>query len=90
MHCQQFSCCGFPDRRRDHPGVGEGRLDYESGLSLYPAARLHVLWLGYLYRTLNQEATRQPGNEFSFLPEIGGISLFGGAGGKLVFDWVFG
>jgi hypothetical protein len=33
--------------------VGEGRFDYESGLSLYPAARLHVLWLGYLYRTLN-------------------------------------
>lgn len=84
-----FPVVDFPIEAEIIP-VGEGRFDYESGLSLYPAARLHVLGLGYRYRTLNQETTRQPRNEVSFLPEIGGTSLFGGAGGKLVFDWVFG
>ena len=89
----KFPVVDFPIDAEIIP-VGEGQFDYEfwleSGLSLYPLPAYTVLWLGYRYRTLNEETTRRPGNEFTFLAEIGGTSLLGGAGGKLVLDGVFG
>lgn len=74
--------------------VGEGQWDYEawleSGISLWPLPLYSVVWLGYRWRTLNQETTREPGDEFTFLGEVGGTSLIGGLGGKVVVDGIFG
>ena len=74
--------------------VGEGQWDYEawleSGISLWPLPAYSVLWLGYRWRTINEDTTRRPGNEFTFLAEFGGTSILGGLGGKLVADGIFG
>ena len=74
--------------------VGEGQWDYEawleSGVSLWPLPLYSVVWVGYRWRTLNQETTREPGDEFTFLAEVGGTSLIGGLGGKVVVDGIFG
>lgn len=74
--------------------VGEGQWDYEawleSGLSLYPLPAYTVVWLGYRRRTLNTTTTRDPGDEVAFLAELGGTELFGGLGGKVVVDGIFG
>ena len=70
--------------------VGEGQWDYEAwveaGLSLYPLPAYAVLWLGRRWRTLNQETTRHPGDEFLLLAEFGVTSLVGSFGGKVVLD----
>ncbi len=74
--------------------VGEGQWDYEvwleSGLSLWPFPAYSVLWLGYRWRALNEETTRDPGDELTFLAEFGGTSLIGGLGAKAVLDGIFG
>lgn len=74
--------------------VGEGQVDYEvwleSGLSLWPLPAYAVVWAGYRWRTLNDETTRDPGDEFAFLAEFGGTSLAGPFGGKVVADGIFG
>lgn len=45
--------------------VGERQWDYEawleSGISLWPLPLYSVVWLGYRWRTLNEETTRDPG-----------------------------
>ena len=74
--------------------LGEGQWDYEawleSGVSLWPLPLYSVVWLGYRWRTLNETTTRDPGNEFTFLAELGGTSLVGGLGAKVVVDGIFG
>ena len=74
--------------------LGEGQWDYEAwletGISLWPLPAYSVLWLGYRWRTLNEETTRDPGDEFTFLAEFGGTELVGGLGGKVVVDGLFG
>lgn len=74
--------------------VGEGQWDYEawleSGISLWPLPLYSVVWLGYRWRTLNEETTREPGDEVTFLAEIGGTEWVGGLGGKIVVDGIFG
>lgn len=74
--------------------VGEGQWDYEawleSGVSLWPLPLYSIVWLGYRWRTLNEETTRKPGDELTFLAEFGGTSLVGGLGGKVVVDGIFG
>lgn len=74
--------------------VGEGQWDYEawleSGISLWPLPLYSVAWVGYRWRTLNEETTRRPGDEFTFLAEFGGTSIVGGLGGKVVLDGIFG
>jgi len=74
--------------------VGQGQWDYEawleSGLSLWPLPVYSTLWLGYRWRTLNEETTRRPGDEFTFLAEVGATNLVGGLGGKIVADAIFG
>lgn len=70
--------------------VGEGQWDYEAwleaGVSLYPLPAYAVLWLGRRWRTLNQETTRDPGDEFLLLAEFGVTSVVGRLGGKVVVD----
>ncbi len=74
--------------------VGEGQWDYEawleSGVSLWPLPLYSVVWLGYRWRTLNEETTREPGDEVTFLAEFGGTGWIGGLGGKVVLDGIFG
>lgn len=74
--------------------VGEGQFDYEvwveSGISLYPLPLYSVVWLGHRWRALNEETTRDPGDEFAFLAEVGGTSLAGPIGAKVVSDGIFG
>ena len=74
--------------------VGEGQWDYEawleSGISFWPMPLYSVVWVGYRWRTLNQETTRDPGDEFTFLAEIGGTEWIGGLGAKVVADGIFG
>lgn len=74
--------------------VGEGQWDYEawleSGISLWPLPLYAVAWLGYRWRTLNEETTREPGDEVTFLAELGGTEWVGGVGGKIVLDGIFG
>jgi len=74
--------------------VGEGQWDYEawleSGISLWPLPLYSVAWVGYRWRTLNDETTREPGDEFTFLAEFGGTELLGGLGAKAVVDGIFG
>jgi hypothetical protein len=74
--------------------VGEGQWDYEvwleGGLSLWPLPAYSVLWLGYCWREINDETTRDPGDELTFLAELGGTSLIGGLGAKAVGDGIFG
>lgn len=74
--------------------VGEGQWDYEawleSGISLWPLPLYSVVWLGYRWRTLNEETTREPGDEVTFLAELGGTEWLGGLGGKVVVDGIFG
>jgi len=74
--------------------VGEGQWDYEawleSGISLWPLPLYSVVWVGYRWRGLNESTTREPGDEFTFLGEVGGTSLIGGLGGKVVVDGIFG
>lgn len=74
--------------------VGEGQWDYEawleSGISLWPMPLYSVLWVGYRWRTLNEETTREPGDEITFLAEVGGTDWIGGVGGKVVVDGIFG
>ncbi len=74
--------------------VGEGQWDYEawleSGISLWPLPLYSVVWLGYRWRTLNEETTREPGDEVTFLAEFGGTDWVGGLGGKIVLDGIFG
>lgn len=74
--------------------VGEGQWDYEawleSGISLWPMPLYSVVWLGYRWRTLNEETTREPGDEVTFLAEVGGTEWVGGLGGKIVLDGIFG
>jgi len=74
--------------------VGEGQWDYEawleSGISLWPLPLYSVVWLGYRWRTLNEETTREPGDELTFLAEVGGTELLEGLGGKIVVDGIFG
>ena len=74
--------------------VGEGQWDYEAwletGLSLWPLPIYSVLWVGYRWRTLNETTTRDPGDELTFLAEVGATSVLGGLGGKVVVDGIFG
>lgn len=74
--------------------VGEGQWDYEAwlegGLSLWPLPLYSVVWLGYRWRTLNEETTRDPGDELALLAEMGGTDLVGRLGGKVVVDGFFG
>lgn len=74
--------------------VGEGQWDYEawleSGISLWPLPLYSVVWLGYRWRTLNEKTTREPGDEVTFLAEVGGTDWVGGLGGKVVVDAIFG
>ncbi len=74
--------------------VGEGQFDYEawieSGASFYPLPLYSALWIGYRWRTLNEETTRRPGDEVVFLAEVGSTDVFGGVGGKVVVDGIFG
>lgn len=74
--------------------VGEGQFDHEvwleSGISLYPLPLYSVVWLGHRWRGLNQETTRDPGDEVAFLAEFGGTSLLGPVGVKLLADGIFG
>jgi Putative MetA-pathway of phenol degradation len=74
--------------------VGEGQWDYEvwleSGISLWPLPAYSVVWLGYRFRAINEKTTRDPGDELTFLAELGGTSLVGGLGGKVVVDGIFG
>lgn len=74
--------------------VGEGQWDYEawleSGISLWPLPLYSVVWLGYRWRTLNETTTREPGDEITFLAEVGGTEWLGGLGGKVVVDGFFG
>lgn len=74
--------------------VGEGQFDYElwleSGLSLYPLPLYTVVWLGHRWRARNDETTRDPGDEFAFLAEVGGTGLVGPVGVKIVADGIFG
>jgi len=73
--------------------VGEGQWDHEAwleaGASFWPAPAYAVLWLGYRWRTLNEDTTRDPGDERLLLAEVGG-SVTSSLGGKLVLDGVFG
>lgn len=73
--------------------VGEGQWDYEAwiegGVSLWPVPAYGVLWLGYRWRAINDETTRDPGDERMLLAELGG-TLFGPLGGKVVVDGIFG
>jgi outer membrane putative beta-barrel porin/alpha-amylase len=89
----KFPVNDFPINAEVIP-VGEGQFDYElwleSGLSLWPLPAYTVVWLGYRWRTINTETTRKPGNEFTFLAEVGGTSLIGGLGSKVVVDGLFG
>lgn len=74
--------------------VGEGQWDYEawleSGLSLYPLPAYTVVWVGYRWRSLNEQTTRKPGDEVTFLAEVGGTEWLGGLGGKIVVDGILG
>lgn len=74
--------------------LGEGQWDYEAwlegGISLWPLPLYSVAWLGYRWRTLNETTTREPGDELTFLAEIGGTQLIGGLGGKVVTEGLFG
>lgn len=74
--------------------IGEGQWDYEAwlegGISLWPLPLYSVVWLGYRWRTLNEETTREPGDEVTFLAELGGTEWVGGLGGKVVVDGIFG
>ena len=73
--------------------VGEGQWDYEAwfeaGVSFWPIPAYGVLWLGHRWRATNRETTRDPGDEFAFLAELGG-TLLGPLGGKVVIDAIFG
>ena len=73
--------------------VGEGQWDYEAwlegGASLYPIPAYVVVWAGYRWRALNEETTRDPGDERALLAEIGG-TLAGPLGAKVVMDAIFG
>lgn len=73
--------------------VGEGQWDYEAwleaGVSFWPIPAYGVLWLGRRWRAMNTETTRDPGDEFTFLAELGG-TLVGPLGGKIVLDAIFG
>ena len=73
--------------------VGEGQWDYEAwletGVSLWPVPAYAVLWLGYRWRSLNAESTRDPGDERVLLAELGG-SLSGPLGAKLTVDALLG
>lgn len=73
--------------------VGEGQWDYEAwleaGVSLWPLPAYGVLWLGHRWRAINDETTRDPGNEIAVLAEFGG-TLAGRLGGKVVLDAIFG
>jgi len=74
--------------------VGEGQFDFEAwlegGISLWPLPAYSVVWVGYRWRFENEETTRKPGDEFAFLAEVGGTSLIGGLGGKVVVDGILG
>ena len=56
--------------------VGEGQWDYEAwleaGASFWPIPAYGVLWRGHRWRATNNEATRDPGDEYAFLAELGG------------------
>jgi len=71
--------------------VGEGQWDYEAwleaGVSLWPLPAYSVVWLGHRWRAMNSETTRDPGDEFMFLAELG---VTGRVGGKVVLDGIFG
>jgi len=73
--------------------VGEGQWDHEAwleaGTSFWPVPAYGVVWLGYRWRLENEETTRDPGNEFLFLAELGG-TVGAGLGGKVVLDGIFG
>ncbi len=73
--------------------VGEGQWDYEGwlevGASFWPIPAYGVLWLGRRWRAMNDETTRDPGDEFAFLAELGG-TFVGSLGGKVVLDVIFG
>lgn len=73
--------------------VGEGQWDYEAwleaGASFWPIPAYGVLWLGCRWRAMNSETTRDPGDEFPLLAELGGTFL-GPLGGKIVLDAIFG
>ncbi len=78
---------------RDVIPVGEGQWDYEAwletGISLWPLPAYGVLWIGYRWRTLNESTTVDPGDERTFLAELGG-TIAGSLGAKIVLDAVFG
>jgi hypothetical protein len=73
--------------------VGEGQWDYEAwleaGASFWPIPAYGVLWLGHRWRATNNATTRDPGDEYAFLAELGG-TLKGSLGGKVVIDAIFG
>lgn len=73
--------------------VGEGQWDYEAwlegGASFWPIPAYAVLWVGYRWRALNSETTRDPGDERTLLAEVGG-TFAGPLGGKVVLDAIFG
>lgn len=74
--------------------VGEGQWDYEawleSGISLWPHPLYSVVWVGYRWRSLNEETTRDPGDEIALLAEVGGTGWVGGLGAKIVLHGIFG
>ena len=73
--------------------LGEGQWDHEvwleSGLSLWPLPAYSVVWLGYRFRSANEDRSTDPGDEVTFLAEFGGTSLVGGLGAKLGVDGTF-
>ena len=66
----------------------EARL--EVGASFWPIPAYGVLWLGRRWRQMNTETTRDPGDEFALLAELGGTLAGGPFGGKIVLDAIFG
>ena len=61
--------------------VGEGQWDHEAwlevGASFWPIPAYGVVWFGRRWRQINTKTTRDPGDEFALLAELGG-TLAGG------------
>jgi hypothetical protein len=74
--------------------VGEGQWDHEAwlevGASFWPIPAYGVVWFGRRWRQINTKTTRDPGDEFALLAELGGTLAGGGFGGKIVLDAIFG
>ena len=74
--------------------VGEGQWDHEAwlevGASFWPIPAYGVLWLGRRWRQINTETTRDPGDKFALLAEVGGTLAGVPIGGKIVLDAIFG